>query len=222
MLVQLAQQFVRVGLQTISPPFCNQCREPLERRDALCESCLADIKPLVSTTLEITKKYHMRVFCVGAYQEPLKSFILAKSRSDNLACYYMAQLIYNHSLFKHLEVDYIVPVPLHWRRYAKRGYNQAAEIAHYLSKWSHVPVLHAVKRIKATPFQSTVSKEERFENVHDVFKIDLSEEQKKALQGKKILLVDDVMTTGATLVAVGKALRVLHPAEFYSIVLART
>jgi ComF family protein len=183
---------------------------------------LQNIKPLVSTTLEITKKYQMRVFCVGAYQEPLKNFILAKGRSDNLACYYMAQLIYHHSLFKHLEVDYIIPIPLHWRRYAKRGYNQSAEIAKHLSKWSGVPIIHALKRHKATPFQSQFSKEGRFENVQDVFSLVLSDEQKTALKNKRLLLIDDVMTTGATLISAGKLLRTLHPAQMNASVLART
>ncbi|MEX0849258.1 MAG: phosphoribosyltransferase family protein [Candidatus Dependentiae bacterium] len=210
------------GLQIIAPPFCCYCKVTLNKRNALCDACLQDIKPLVSTTLEITKKYQMRVFCVGAYQEPLKGFILAKGRSDNLACYYMAQLIYHHSLFKHLEIDYIIPIPLHWRRYAKRGYNQSAEIAKYLSKWSGAPIMHVLKRHKATPFQSQCSKEERFENVQDVFNITLNDEQKVALKNKRLLLVDDVMTTGATLISAGKLLRILQPAEINAVVLART
>lgn len=214
--------FVEKMYRIISPPFCNQCKAFLPERDALCDTCLNTITPLVSTQIVLTKNKQIRVFCVGAYQEPLKNFILAKGRSEHLACYYMAQLIWQHSLFKHLEVDYIVPIPLHWRRYAKRGYNQSAEIAKWLSKWSGVPILHALKRVKATPFQSTYGKDERLANVIDAFQLNVTDAQKEQLRSKKIVLVDDVMTTGATLIAAGKALQQLKLAEICAAVLART
>lgn len=208
--------------RTIFPPFCCACKCLLKERKALCSSCILKIRPLASTALEVTAKYKMRVFCVGAYEQPLRQFVLAKSYSDQLACYYMAQLIYERSLFSKLDVDYIVPVPLHWRRYAKRGYNQSEEIAKYLSQFSGIPVKALVRRTKATEFQSRCDKEGRLENVKGVFELIILVSERSAMCGKRFLLVDDVMTTGATLISAGKVLASLHPAEINACVLART
>lgn len=206
----------------ISPPFCCACKRLLKERKALCDSCALTIRPLASTAIEVTQKYKMRVFCVGAYEEPLRKFVLAKSYSDHLACYYMAQLIYERSLFSKLEVDYIVPVPLHWRRYAKRGYNQSAEIAKYLSQFSGIPVKELLCRTKATEFQSRCNKDGRLENVKGVFELAITESERADLRDKRFLLIDDVMTTGATLVSAGKVLASLRPVELFACVLART
>lgn len=209
-------------LRFFFPPFCCACKKILKQRDALCAACMATIKPLASKTLHVSAKYSMPVHCVGAYDEPLKQFVLAKAYSDKLACYYMAQLIYQLSLFKSLEIDYIVPVPLHWRRYAKRGYNQSAEIAHCLSQRSGIPVMHALKRAKATEYQSRCDKNKRFENVKNVFVLALDATQIKILNGKRLLLVDDVMTTGATLAEAAKVLNSIKPVQITACVLART
>lgn len=218
LMVSAAQAVYR----TVFPPFCCACKCLLNERKALCNSCVLKIRPLVSTVVEVTQKYSMRVFCVGAYDEPLRQFVLAKSYSDHLACYYMAQLIYERSLFSKLDVDYIVPVPLHWRRYAKRGYNQSEEIAKHLSQFSGIPVKSLVRRTKATEFQSRCDKDMRLENVKGVFELTVSADERDDLRGKRLLLVDDVMTTGATLVSAGKVLATLRPTELFACVLART
>jgi ComF family protein len=194
----------------------------LPEQYALCATCILRIKPLACKPVAVTPTYTMRVFCVGAYEDPLKKFVLAKMYSDYTACYYIAQLIADYSLFKKLEIDFIVPVPLHWRRYAKRGYNQSAEIARYLSKTSGIPILHAIKRVKATKYQSRCDKDERLENVKEAFVCGLSDQERELVRGKRLLLIDDVMTTGATLTAVAKVLTRLKPAEIVACVLART
>ena len=216
------RQFCIFIAKILFPSFCYSCKALLHERQALCDVCALTIKPLVSTEIEVTGTYKMRVFCVGAYQEPLKKFVLAKSYSDHLACFYMAQLIYERSLFSRLNVDYIVPIPLHWKRYAKRGYNQSEEIAKYLSRWSGIPIKHIVMRNKATKFQSRCDKDERIENVKGAFAYALNETERLSLRGKKLLLIDDVMTTGATLIAAGKMLAALKPAELFACVLTRT
>lgn len=179
------------------------------------------IKPLATVKLTLTQKYQMSIYAVGAYQEPLRQLILAKSYQDKLACYYMAQLMFKQ-MGEQLQADYLVPIPLYWTRYAKRGYNQSLEIAYYLSHWSGIPILNAVKRTKPTPFQSQFNKEDRQENVQDAFILNLSDQQLKELKYKQLLLVDDVMTTGATLHAVGRTLLPLKPLGVKGMVLART
>jgi ComF family protein len=205
----------------IFPSFCCACKAVLPVSKALCESCAHTIKPLASKVLEITPKYSMRVFCVGAYENPLRQFVLAKSYSDHLACYYIARLIYERSLFSKLDIDYIVAIPLHWQRYAKRGYNQSEEIAKWLSKLSGIPFKHVLRRKKATAFQSHCDKDGRFENVKNAFEFAISASERIELHDKRILIVDDVMTTGATLIAAGKVLAALRPAHLFACVLAR-
>lgn len=99
--------------------------------------------------------------------------------------------------------DLIVPVPLHPVRLRKRGYNQAAKFAEGISFALKVPMDESVSVRKAnTSTQTSKTKLERWENVKDVFAI----EPQANIAGKRILLVDDVMTTGATLEACGQHL----------------
>ena len=179
------------------------------------------IKPLATVKLTLTQKYQMPIYAVGAYQEPLRQLILAKAYQDKLACYYMAQLMFEY-MGGQLQADYLVPIPLHWTRYAKRGYNQSGEIAHYLSGWSGIPMLDALKRTKRTPFQSQFNKEGRQENVQNAFILNLSDDKRKQLRYKQFILVDDLMTTGATLHAAGRTLLPLRPLGIKGVVLART
>ncbi len=95
------------------------------------------------------------------------------------------------------EADGIVPVPLHRWRLFKRRYNQAALLAHGLGQISAKPVLiDALLRIKPTPIQGHRNRKERFENVRGAFALNPS--IKIPIQDKTLILVDDVLTTGAT------------------------
>lgn len=100
-------------------------------------------------------------------------------------------------------IDYIVPVPLHERKKRKRGYNQSEMLANGLSGVTGIPVFkHLIVRSRYTETQTHKGSFERWMNVQDVFSCSCPEE----LEGKHILLVDDVMTTGATVVACADAL----------------
>lgn len=93
-------------------------------------------------------------------------------------------------------IDYLVPVPLHPKREKKRGYNQSMMIARGISEATGIPIGDKyLIRVVNTSTQTKKSKEERFQNVKDIFQVCHAEE----LQGKYILLIDDVLTTGATL-----------------------
>ncbi len=94
-------------------------------------------------------------------------------------------------------VAHIVPVPLHPRRKRQRGYNQAAAFAQGLSQAMKLPWSEALIRTQHTSSQTSKTRMERFANVSQVFAL----RDESAVQGKLVLLVDDVMTTGATLEA---------------------
>jgi ComF family protein len=111
------------------------------------------------------------------------------------------------------EVDLIVPMPLHPRRLAERGFNQALEIARHLGR----PIEpRNVLRVKHTPPQTELPYEERAKNVRGAFlcKLDLS--------GARVAVLDDVMTTGATLNELARALKRAGAARVENLVIART
>ena len=102
---------------------------------------------------------------------------------------------------KGISFDAMVPVPLHARRLQDRGYNQAEVLAKLISQKNGIPVITALKRTKNTRRQSSISVvEKRSENVENAFSINAD------VKGKKILLVDDVRTTGSTARACAKEL----------------
>jgi ComF family protein len=99
--------------------------------------------------------------------------------------------------------DVIVPVPLHWHRRWSRGFNQAELLAHEVSRHRRIPVLKALRRSKATLNQAGLTSAGRRRNMAAAFQpcdgMDI--------RGKRILLIDDVFTTGATASACARALK---------------
>lgn len=92
--------------------------------------------------------------------------------------------------------DILVPVPLYWKRLMQREYNQAGLLAKYIAtKTGKKFVPNALKRIKQIHNQKGLNREERLKNVRQSFAVD----KKKTFEGKRVLLIDDVWTTGATI-----------------------
>lgn len=203
----------------IAPPFCAYCKQFLKVRTILCIECSQMIQPIISAPIRITKHYTMHVMAIGDYQEPLKSLILAKSWGDIGSAHQLAQLIWQLSYFRFLSCDFLIPVPLHWMRLAKRGYNQAEEMAHVLAHKKEVTCAKILYRSKHTSFQSSVSFDKRLDNVKEVFA--LKKVNSDLYTNKHVILVDDLMTTGATLNACAKELIKLKPASINAIVAAR-
>lgn len=114
---------------------------------------------------------------------------------------WMASEVVSSGFFR--EIDCIVPVPLHPRRQKERGYNQSEMLAEGISSVTGIPVsCHLLSRSRYTESQTRRGNYERWMNMEEVFECPSPE----VLAGKHILLVDDVMTTGATLVACADAL----------------
>ena len=115
-----------------------------------------------------------------------------------------------------LDFDYIVPAPLHKKRFAERGFNQAEIIAEALASVLEVSVLHALKRTRETKQQAQLDRGERFPNVENAFGCTV-----KDLEKKRVILVDDVFTTGATMDECAKALQAENVREIVGITLAK-
>jgi ComF family protein len=115
-------------------------------------------------------------------------------------------------------IDYIIPIPISKKHRKTRGYNQATIIARPLALALGIPLFEkSVSRVKETESQVNLSREERFKNLHSAF---LGNSAK--LLNKKVLLVDDVATTGATMISCSQTLREFGCAQVFCITVART
>lgn len=115
------------------------------------------------------------------------------------------------------DVEMLVPIPLSPQRFSERGYNQVALIASPLAKfhgWKYAP--NGLQRVKHTRSQVGLKIDQRRENVQDAFRAHSS-----LIRGKKILLMDDVTTTGATLNSASKTLMEAGAQQVYAITVAR-
>ena len=200
------------------PAFCSYCRDFLSADTILCATCFESIKPIVTYPLKITKTYEVRVFSIGSYQDPLRALIKTKHYRQRKTSSELGQLLWNMTNLQYQKFDIIVPVPLHWTRYAWRWFNQSEEIAKVLSYKSNKPLVNLLARTKKTKFQTGLSRQERTKNIQDVFSLSYDPERYK---NKHILLVDDVLTTGATLKSAVKVLRKSSPASISIAVVAR-
>ncbi|MGB1398604.1 MAG: double zinc ribbon domain-containing protein [Candidatus Puniceispirillaceae bacterium] len=201
-------------LRPIAKPCCAACGRPLvyAMPDSLCAPCL--IKPFPLHRIKAG-------FCYDAASCQL---ILPFKHADriDIAPVMVAML---GPAFKQLadKTDIVIPVPLHARRYIKRRYNQSAELARWLCQHHGSNIEFAPQyllRTKATPSMAGLTKSRREQNVRRAFAI-AHPTAKACLAGKDILLIDDVMTTGATLTSCARTLLDAGAASVSALVFAR-
>jgi ComF family protein len=113
---------------------------------------------------------------------------------------------------------WIVPVPLHWWRELRRGYNQSEALARGLARHLGLPIRQPLRRVLATHRLAAMGPTERREVMHSAFRV----RHHRRLSGRTVLLVDDVLTTGATCGAAARALRQAGAARVIAIVVGRT
>ncbi len=192
-----------------SAPACALCAMPLAYADAPCPHCQGE-----------GSKPFERIVALGRFDDPLRAMIHAIKYhkawplAEHLAGRLRAQERVK-ALIERAEV--IVPVPLHpWRRLS-RGFNQAEVIALKLAPHRRRVVRHPLVRLKPTETQTHFhSRASREANLEDTFALDRAKE----IRGRRVLLVDDVMTTGATMRAAARELRKGNPAEISGLVIA--
>ncbi|SCJ90528.1 DNA utilization protein GntX [uncultured Clostridium sp.] len=142
------------------------------------------------------------VLSYGYYGGVLKELILAFKYDKNFtAGNVISELLLNLIYENRIEFDAIYYVPMSKSSIKKRGFNQCEIIAKNLSKSLNIPVSNSLIKIKNTKEQKSLSKDERYKNIKGAFKI-----RENNIKNKRILLVDDVVTTGATLLECKKVL----------------
>ena len=103
-----------------------------------------------------------------------------------------ARLLLQALTQRHDDIDAVLPVPLHWRRLASRGFNQAIELGRPLARSMGLPLLGSIIRHRPTTFQTGLSARDRDRNLKHAFRV------KRPVAARHVLIVDDVVTTGAT------------------------
>jgi len=209
-------QIIKGFFDFFIPRHCPGCKNILTLDESsICNNCLASIKKADS---EIIRIEHKRKFAssgiisgftslfVFEKDKALQSFIHSiKYNKRFLNAKYLGKLISNdlNEQITRWNIDYISPVPLHSLRKAERGFNQSNYIAIGIGKRLNIRVKkNFLKRIRYTETQTNLTLKEREENISNAFKV----KHKRLIEGKTFLLVDDVITTGATIRECGKVL----------------
>ena len=217
---------LRLVLDFALPPLCPSCRDPLGEGIGLCAPCwskLSFIEPPYCARLGIPFAYdpgagllsmeaianppaYDRARAAVRYDDVARTLVQAFKYGDRLDLAPMMGQWMARAGRELLEgADALVPVPLHWRRRWARRFNQSAALAGAISAICGVPVAHAgLKRVRATPQQVGRSKSDRAQNVQGAFGVPA--ERRADITGRHLVLVDDVLTSGATVEACTRAL----------------
>jgi len=231
---------LRTALDVALPPLCPACREPVEDL-ALCASCWSKLsfiarpycerlgipfaydpgQGLLSMQAIADPPAYNRARAAVRYDDIARALVHAFKYGDRLD---LAPTLgrWTASAGRELlaEADALIPVPLHWRRLWARRFNQSASLAQAISAASSVPVLHAaLTRVKATAHQVGLSQTARAGNVQGAFRV--PPQAKAEVAGRRLVLVDDVLTSGATVDACTRALLRAGAANVDVLVFAR-
>ncbi|NBT12662.1 MAG: ComF family protein [Planctomycetia bacterium] len=185
---------------------CPRCGEPAAAAVPTCPACRRSPTPWAGLVF------------LGGYDGRLREAILRIKRpgAEDLAQGLGMLLVDKHrAALEAARCDAVVPVPMHWWRRATRGTSAAEEIARAVGRTLRLPVVSALVRARATPMQNALPPEDRPANVADAFR------GRGGVSGRRVLLIDDVFTTGATLAACAASLRAAGAAATFGAAVAR-
>jgi len=216
-----SQEWFQGLLDFVFPPLCLGCGDYHDDNNQICERCFKKFDvfeyPLClkcrvfieeGIDCQICKKDSLVLFSYANYQPPLKDIIHQfKFKGITSPATTFAKLAFEKFQLKleSLNAGAIVPIPLHPSRERRRGYNQAELISNHLAELMSLPVgTELLFRTKKGREQARLPFEKRIENIKDAFSVDESN-----MRFEKVILVDDVVTSGATVL---EATRVLEKA----------
>ena len=195
-------------IQFLEPPWCDICGTP--DVSGLCDECATN------------PPRYGKLRSIALYQTTLQQAIhFFKFEKKTVFAGHLTQLLNAHtpSDCNIAEYDFILPVPIHKKRLRERGFNQAKLLANGIANARGIPVLTDVLiRHRHTVAQSSLDREARQQNIVGAFEI----QNPRIITGKRLLVIDDVFTTGATIREVVNELWTADPAEVDVLTLART
>ncbi len=210
------------GKETDRNLVCNDCLDLVANpKSPLCPYCgrpIEDTKTCVFCRYEKVLNYG-RAFAL--YVPPVDTMIhhLKYRGKTNLANFFgMGMSVVLKNDFYLRDADYLVPVPLFWWKKLRRTYNQAELLSKIISQESAISVLDCLIRVKNTRTQTRLNHKKRQDNVRNAFRL----KKKFSVKDKKIIIIDDVMTTGATSKECARVLKENGAKEVYSLVGAIT
>lgn len=174
-------------LNSIHGKICSKCGAPLLTDHSLCRECTDNPR--------IWWQSAASAFCFdGLARAAIHRF---KYHGDVSLIPFLADASMTawNTRYPDKQVDCVIPVPLHWLRKMTRGYNQAEMVCAEISRTHSIPLECGLKRVRWTSPQAHLSKSKRSRNLKNAFVV----VNKEAICGKRVLLFDDVMTTGSTL-----------------------
>ena len=206
-------------LSFVRYPYCLKCGKPIQAPtpDPLEPEVAEEDRFGVYCSLCKKEPRHFdRVLSALAYQgEATRLVHKIKYASAAYLAPYMAAYMVDRYLQDPIEVDYVTAVPLHKSRQRARGYNQSALIATAFSQKLHIPYVQSVLKCKKTPPQTRLGREERKLNLKGAFTADRDQ-----VRGKRILVIDDVLTTGQTMDEVAHTLKKAGAVHVYGLTFA--
>ena len=218
-------------LDWLFPPSCVNCQAPGVE---LCETCKEKINTLTGRLCPVCgipqRTYAECGLCQqtppafetlrswAVYDGVVKAMVHALKYHGRLSMALpLGQYLADYYTTLNWEVDLIVPVPISPRRQRQRGYNQAAAIARSFQRIAAIPIkINALGRLKHTISQVGLNVKDRFENVNGAFWSD-----PKHVKEKRILVIDDVCTSSATMRACAEALKKAGASKVYGLTVAR-
>src|SRR5207302_3572169 len=233
-------QTARLALDIALPTLCVACREPVDG-EGLCAACwarLSFIAPPFCPRLGIPFVYdpgpgllsmeaiadppaYARARAAVRYDDVARTLVHAlkyQDRTDLAPA--MGRWMARAGEELLCEADVLVPVPLHWRRGWSRRYNQSGALARVIERQSGVQVTsEALRRVRPTQQQIGLSRSQRASNIQGAFKV--APDRQSEIQGRRVVLIDDVLTSGATVDACARALLRAKAASVDVVVFAR-